>query len=531
MERASKQAIMPSEAAFIDMLALREQLRDRYWKRRDPIIEARMAWRAQTFRQLVHTLPGLKILEVGCGEGIFTRRLAEATRGECPITALTFNEDAIRPQGLPDCVTFLAASSLPDSLAIGSFDFIVAQDLLDRRNGAWLLQRLFSLLIPGGEVLFYESNPWNVVLKLRRFFGGLFGERDPRFLLSRPNLYELLSEVGFIRVFAVFNDFVYAPLTRQMVWTLRNLSIVLENLPGVQTLAGSILIHAQKPPRPTEIPKVSLATHEDLRHGVSVVVPCHNEQMNVGPLVTRLRSLFDQYIHEIILVDDNSQDATREVIRALSAEDPRVKPVYRSPPNGVGLALADGMRASSGSYVLSMDCDFQHLLPEIRDLFDAISEGYDMAVGSRFSRQSVLLNYPFQKIVANRAFHALANLLLRARFRDLTNNLRLMRRPVMSRLKLLERGFAVNAEIGLQPLVMGYKVKEVPISWIGRGVDMGASSFRVLRVGGSYSRVLRRLLLLRYFKAGAYRDLATPSGEPAAGRRLATDRSPTHPHD
>jgi hypothetical protein len=108
-----------------------------------------------------------------------------------------------------------------------------------------------------------------------------------------------------------------------------------------------------------------------------------------------------------------------------------------------------------------------------------------------------------------------------------------MRRSVVSRLKLLERGFAVNAEIGLQPLLMGYRVKEVPISWIGRGVDMGISSFRVLRVGGSYSRVLRRAWLFRFSKTGAYRDLAMPAGESpdtlqpkSNGRhRVATDRS------
>jgi dolichol-phosphate mannosyltransferase len=68
-----------------------------------------------------------------------------------------------------------------------------------------------------------------------------------------------------------------------------------------------------------------------------------------------------------------------------------VKRVYRKPPNGVGLALADGYRAATGKYVLSMDCDFTHLLSEVRDLFDAAAKGYDVVVGSRFSRHSVLL--------------------------------------------------------------------------------------------------------------------------------------------
>ena len=388
---------------------------------------------------------------------------------------------------------------------------------------------VYDLLKPGGQVVFYESNPWNVVLKLRRVVARLFGGKDPRRLLSRPELYELISEIGFIRIWAVFNDFVYRPLTRSMAWVLRNLSILLENMPVVRTLAGSILVQAQKPPRDVPRPRVSLFEHEALRHSVSVVIPCHNEEMNIGPLVTGLRELFGEYLHEIILVDDNSTDATRDVIGRLASEDPRVKPILRTPPNGVGRALADGYRAATGEWVLSMDCDFQHLLPEVRDLFDAAAEGFDVVVGSRFSRHSVLLNYPFQKIVANRGFHLLAQLVLLRRFRDLTNNLKLMRREVAERLRFTQPGFAVNAETGLQPLLMGCKIKEVPISWINRTPDMGMSSFHLARVGGGYcpgapplmaqDRIWPRSLSGRGPYRHASKDMAR-ARSPAGGPRL-----------
>ena len=240
---------------------------------------------------------------------------------------------------------------------------------------------------------------------------------------------------------------------------------------------------------------------------MSVVIPCYNEEMNIGPLINRLRDHFGAYLHEIIPVDDNSRDGTRALLKKMAAEDPLIRPVYRTPPNGVGRALADGYRAATGKWVLSMDCDFQHLLPEIRDLFDAAAHGYDLVVGSRFSRHSVLLNYPVQKIVANRTFHLLAQLLLLRRFRDLTNNLKLIRREALEQLKLVQPGFAVNAETGLQPLLMGYSIKEVPISWINRTPDMGASSFRLLRVGGGYWQVLWNLWRKAAFGAGPYRSL------------------------
>jgi dolichol-phosphate mannosyltransferase len=502
--------VMP--ASLVDTLAMRERHRDWYLRNRDPIASDRLRWRAHAFRQLVHLLPGQSILELGCGEGAFTRQLLYVSRGENPITAVTFQSDATRPSDdVP--VSVFVASSLPGPLAGRQFDLIVGMDLLDRRTSSEVLRHAYELLAPGGEVVFFESNPWNLVLRARRAVARLLGKRDPRTLVSRPQLYELMSEVGFIRVFAVFTDFVYAPLTRRLVWLLRNLSIVLENTPGVRTLAGAILVHAQKPPRTLERPSSSLGEHAELHHAVSVVIPCHNEEMNVRPLVTRLRQLYDEYLHEVILVDDNSTDGTREIMLELAAEDPRVRTLFRAPPNGVGRALADGYRMATGRYILSMDCDFQHLLPEIRDLFDAAVDGFDVVVGSRFSRHSVLLNYPFQKVIANRGFHTIAQLVLRRRFRDLTNNLKLIRREVVERLILTEPGFAVNAETGLQPLVMGYRVAEVPISWINRAPDMGSSSFRLMRVGGGYWRVLRRLWRRATTGGGAYAALEVGRGE------------------
>lgn len=497
-----------SPSSLIQTLALRERFRDDFWARRDPIAEDRLLWRAQTFRHTVHCLPGQRILELGGGGGLFTRQLVRATRGENPITSVTFREVPAGAATPVPGVETLRASELPGPLAGRRFDFIVGMDLLDRRNSAWLLALVHELLEAGGQLVFYESNPWNPVYRLKSACAHLVGRPDPRNLLSKPRLYELLSEIGFIRVFAVFNDFVYAPLTRAQVWLLRNLSTLLENAPLARTLAGSILLHAQKPPRFFVPPAVSLFRHEVLRRGVSVVIPCHNEETNVRPLVERLLDLYGEYVREIVLVDDNSTDGTRQAIEELERSEPRVRGVFRSPPNGVGRALADGLRAATGKWVLTSDCDFQHLLPEFRELFDAAAEGWDVVVGSRFSRHSVLLNYPFAKIFANRAFHLLARILFWRRFRDLTNNLKLMRREVVEDLVLREPGFAVNAEIGLQPLLIGYDLREVPISWINRTPGMGTSSFRLARVGSGYWRVLLGLWVRCVFGAGPYQRLA-----------------------
>jgi dolichol-phosphate mannosyltransferase len=436
-------------------------------------------------------LPGESILELGSGEGAFTSELVTMTRGRNPLVAATATGASVSIQG----AEAVALDVLPGPLAGRRFRYVVAQNVLDRDNVAYLLEHIFALLEEGGRAIFIETNPWNPMSAARRAVSHLLHRPYAQSLLSRTQLYELLSEIGFIRVSARFTDFVYPPLapTPGMAWMVSNISVLLENMPLVRSLAGRIVLHAQRPPRDAPRAAVSLCGHDVLRGAVSFVVPCHNEAMNIPALVDGLRSHYGDYVHQIVLVNDNSSDGTAATIDRLAAEDPRIVAVHRAPPNGVGRALRDGFAAATGRYVMSMDCDFQHLLPEMEDMFDAAAEGADVVFGSRFSRQSVLINYPFGKIVANRSFHLLANLAVRlGGRRDVTNNLKLMRGELAKQLVVTEPWFAANAEIGLQLVLLGGNVREVPISWIDRSFDMGQSSFKVLASGAGYARVLWR---------------------------------------
>ena len=200
------------QAEMARSLGERERYRDAYRRTSDPIANDRLLWRAQTFRHCVHLLPGESILELGCGDCTFTSKLLQVSRGENPITAVTFSADGGRPPTVPPNVEYLFGSSFLQAAKARQFDFVIAIDLIDRHNCVALLQMAYDRLKPGGRLLFYESNPWNVVLRLRRLLARLFRGRDPRRLFSRPELYELTSEIGFIRIWTVFNDFVYRPL-------------------------------------------------------------------------------------------------------------------------------------------------------------------------------------------------------------------------------------------------------------------------------------------------------------------------------
>ena len=498
-----------SDQSMLQTLALREETRDEYLVRRDPIATDRLRWRAQSFRHSGASLARAKYSRAWMRQGLFTRQLVHVTHGRNPITAVTFGSCS---QWQSDW-SGIGWSRCPRNSFPGTLRRSAIR--LYRRDGFARSTKLRGHASTGPRAL--ETGRPGVVLRKQPVEYRAQASSGTRIAVRQIRSSRRFSAAAnctnSCRKWALSGSLLCSTilslrrLSPRLIWLFRNLSIILENAPGIRTLAGSILVHAQKPPRVVERPAVSLAMHKELRRAISVVVPCYNEEMNVEPLVAGLRRHYDDYLYEIILVDDNSKDGTADVIRSMAATDDRIRLVSRTGPNGVGRALSDGYRAATGQYVLTMDCDFQHLLPEISDLFDAAVKGYDVVVGSRFSRHSVLLNYPFGKIVANRGFHLIAQILLLRRFRDLTNNLKLLRREVVDQLHLLEPWFAVNAETGLQPLLMGYQVKEVPISWINRTPDMGMSSFKLAQVGWGYWRVLGRLWLRAVFGVGAYQGV------------------------
>lgn len=480
-------------------LIQRERFRDNYWQLKDPIREQRLGWRAQTFRHLVHCLPSDNILELGGGKGNFSNKLKELFSENLNLTSIHFQENLIKTHDSNGNIISCKKSFtqfIQDSNFHDKFDYIVGIDVLDSSSCSWLLTNLKPLLKEGGRLVFFESNPWNPILNIKKFIGL---SKDHRCLLSKIKLYELFSEIGYIKIFSFYNDFLYGPLAGKLLPYLKNISVLLENMPGIQNLSGNITIHAQKSDIKNKCSYKSLAKHQILFKSISIVVPCHNEERNVKSLIESLFKYFDEYIYEVIIVNDNSRDNTKNIVNKIKQTNTRVRLVNRIQPNGVGRALREGYSQVKGEYCLSMDCDFQHLITEFVGLFDALNQGADVVVGSRFSQNSILLNYPFMKILFNRMFHFLLAIFTRNQFRDLTNNLKIMKKEVLDNIPINENGFAANAETGIYPILLGYNVCEIPMSWVNRDSQMGISSFKLIQVGKGYLRVFLKALKYKYF--------------------------------
>jgi hypothetical protein len=420
-------------------------------------------------------------------------------RGRNPITAAVFNDDLAdqaRPKQLPN-VEVIRVDSLTGDFAPESFDYIVGTAILCHNAFARNLRLLHGLLKPGGQILFFEANHWNPQVFLKNVVPAIAsraGHAPCQTAMRKYRLMKAASHQGFTQIEIVPFDIVHPRIPRKLIRVLQSLSYIVEHAPLIKEICGTLYIWAKKPGGPETRPAADLAEHPQLFGSTSVVVPCHNEEMNIPRLVRGLMNMYGRYIHEIIIVDDNSKDRTAEVTLEAARNDPRIKLISRQPPNGVGRALRDGYASASGKYILTMDSDFLLILPEFRDLFNAIAHGREGAIGSRFSYDSMLINYPFPKILANRCFHALANLTLGIRARDLSNNLKLYRAEILKNLEIDQPHFAANAETGLKPLLAGYDIQEVPISWINRSIDMGSSTFNVVKVSPGYFSVLMTMI-------------------------------------
>jgi dolichol-phosphate mannosyltransferase len=487
--------------------------REAYWLRYPATSPTRLRWRANATRHALHVAPGETVLELGAGSGVWTEHLVSVLRQESPMTAAVFNPhlaELARARGVAatDIVTVSQEADLP----LAGYDFVVGTAMLShdrwRENLAWIVR----LLKPGGQMLFLEANYWNpqVFAKAHsRRLARWSRNAECQIALRESEVRDAAAHQGLEETVVVPYDILHPRTPQRLVPAVQSTAFVLEQLPGIRKLCGTLFICAVKPGRASmERPRRDLARHDVLSDAVSVVVPCHNEAMNIPRLVHALTATYDRYIHEIILVNDNSVDDTAAIVRRLGEQDSRVRLVDRSPPPGVGRALRDGYAATTGKYILSMDCDFEMLIPELQDLFDVVAAGHEGAIGSRFSHESVLLNYPASKLLGNRAFHLTIRLLLHRKVRDISNNLKLYRGDILREMSIVQDGFAANAETGLRPLLEGRDIKEVPIAWINRSGDMGVSTFRVARVAPGYVMALARMLAAS--RLGA-KDVAPPT--------------------
>lgn len=124
---------------------------------------------------------------------------------------------------------------------------------------------------------------------------------------------------------------------------------------------------------------------------ISIVVPCYNEEENVVPLYEAIKNIFAEklsdYKYELIYIDNDSKDATREKVRGLCAEDKDVKAIFNAKNFGQFNSPYYGMLQSTGDATMLMAADFQDPVEMIPEFVKAWEEGYKIAIGVKTHSQ------------------------------------------------------------------------------------------------------------------------------------------------
>jgi glycosyltransferase involved in cell wall biosynthesis len=222
---------------------------------------------------------------------------------------------------------------------------------------------------------------------------------------------------------------------------------------------------------------------------ISVVLPVVNERDNLGLLLPRLKFILERekLSYEILVVDGNSTDGTREYAASMGA---RVMPER---VRGYAGALMTGLEEARGDYILTLDADMSHDPDFVTKMWRARTRA-DIVIASRYVRGGVAYSGWLRRKLSD-FLNFFYRRLLSVPVGDLSSGYRLYRREAVGNLDIESKNFEVQEEILVKAYARGYSVTEVPFVYFPRGA--GRSHARVIAFGIDLARSAFKLWKVR----------------------------------
>lgn len=200
---------------------------------------------------------------------------------------------------------------------------------------------------------------------------------------------------------------------------------------------------------------------------VSIIIPVYNEKRTIRRLLDKVLSV--KLAKEVIIVDDGSNDGSREILKEELKNPKNVKMFFRPKNRGKGAAVRTGLKEASGDVIIIQDADLEYNPEDYHKLLKPIKEGKaEVVYGSRFLGRSLRI---FGKNptpmplhwVGNKFLTWLTNLLFRNGITDMETCYKVFTKKVAKSLKLKSNRFDFEPEITAKILKKGYKILEIPI--------------------------------------------------------------------
>ena len=206
---------------------------------------------------------------------------------------------------------------------------------------------------------------------------------------------------------------------------------------------------------------------------LTIIIPVYNERNSVEEIIRKVRnSNIENIEKEIIIVDDFSNDGTREILNKMKNEDLQI--IFKDKNEGKGSAVREGMNCAKGDIILIQDADLEYDPNEYLKLISPILRGNaDVVYGSRFlkkDKNKIKLNRFY---IANRILSLITSLLFFKKITDMETCYKVFRKEVIKRISIKSNRFGLEPELTSKIINRGYKIIEIPISYSPRSKKEG----------------------------------------------------------